>query len=219
MGEGVPLSEWFRWAFSIVERQQEVLLKEVESAEKDYPRVILAYKLLGMYAGYLEQGGHRTLTWSPMIEGTSLTPDDDRWGGWLEDFCTIAESVKLGPHHDAVVGPVGVVLLRTCDDIRADYDEAAACMGQYLADPPATPAELAEFDQCSADVMKYAEELQEQGCTDCDEVNAAYDEAAACVEKYVDAPPETAAELAEFDQCLDDLIELAQRRIELGCSS
>ena len=148
----------------------DVLTKQMNNAEKEFPELMLAYKLTASYARFLEKtnsflshgrmgytphpdgesGGN--IIFPPIIEGIDLVQELEEY---TEGLLSFGADIEAGFAQE----------VRACPIIRQDYNNAKRCVERFLENPPETAEEWEEYFECLDQLALYASEMRSHGCS------------------------------------------------------
>lgn len=141
-----PTLAWFKELFNVIYADRKSLSQQLEKAQAEYPKLMLAYRLNSIYARFLEKSYmnlsrrrpidkpvpdgdvERIITWPPEIEAKDIFQQLDEWS---------AAMVQLGAEVEAATRTE----VRACPIIKQDYKAAADCVQKYFDNPPQTDEE------------------------------------------------------------------------------
>jgi len=168
MKERTELEQWFNETFVNLEQDKDVLMGELENAKKEFPRLIVAYQLLEIYARFLYRkskamtrglssytpipnGGGGIFPFPPIIKKKDILQELEKWA---------AAQIEVGAQWEAANREE----IRTCDDITRELARASECVQGYVAQLPQSDEAWDEFHQCISDLEELASEAEANGC-------------------------------------------------------
>jgi len=165
--EKIPAMSWFNTIFKSFNSDKS-LVKDLENAKKEYPKLMSVFELQSTYTRYLARG-YKALT--RQFQNEIPYPDP------INIFPPIKERRELFEIIKAQLDEIAqaeieyfaglekeLVLVRTCSDINRSYKIAAKCVAKYIENTPVTDEEWDEFHQCLDNLSNIAIEKEQNNC-------------------------------------------------------
>ncbi len=165
--EKIPAMSWFNTIFKSFNSDKS-LVKDLEKAKKEYPKLMSVFELQSTYTRYLARG-YKALT--RQFQNEIPYPDPINIFPPIEERRALFEILKaqLDEIAQAELEYISglekeLVRVRTCRDINRDYNRAANCVESFNENKPETEEQWDKFHQCLDDLSKYAIEQEQNNC-------------------------------------------------------
>jgi hypothetical protein len=169
MKEKIQLEQWFNRTFANLERDKDALTGDLENAKKQFPKLMVAYQLLEIYARFLYRKS-KAMTrglrsgrpipdgdFPPFPIGLPIHEKKDIFQE-LEEW--MAANLEEGARREAEQAEEA----RFCAVVERELKAASTCVQRYSSQLPKSDKEWDEFRRCISNLERLASEAEALGC-------------------------------------------------------